>query len=343
MLMDSFKRINSSKTKIDFWDNNSLKVTNFQPTRDKKVNTFYKVIQYKKINIKSPKNYSNITPQNSTVNSNSGNNGSKFLISSKKPFYNSQINFYPKNINQIKNLKEKEKQNEYQRNKELLPLNKTQVNFKRKKLVNIINLSKLSMIYNSFYNLKENKTFLIQKPKTDKISNSDKNNKINYIEKYFAKKYEANQQIKREYQPDLKKFFINKALQQYNKKSGGMMHIKNDINNLYKNSAILNNIIDCISTQLYIIRKKRNKKIKEELNQKNMERHYKKIIKLKIQRGEIYEKNLYVKNKYTTYDEKINQKLKAKLIYKNGYSSNSFKTMRERIIQKINIDQDKKN
>ena len=96
-------------------------------------------------------------------------------------------------------------------------------------------------------------------------------------------------------------------------------------------------------TIIYIIRKKRNKKIKEELNQKNIERHYKKIIKLKIQRGEIYEKNLYVKNKYTTYDEKINQKLKAKLIYKNGYSSNSFKTMRERIIQKINIDQHKKN
>ena len=41
-----------------------------------------------------------------------------------------------------------------------------------------------------------------------------------------AKKYEANQQIKREYQPDLRKFFINKALQQYDKKSGGMIHGK---------------------------------------------------------------------------------------------------------------------
>ena len=87
----------------------------------------------------------------------------------------------------------------------------------------------LTIIQRRDYTCGENKTFLIQKPKTDKISNSDKNNKINYIEKYFAKKYEANQQIKREYQPDLKKFFINKALQQYNKKSGGMMHIKNDI------------------------------------------------------------------------------------------------------------------
>ena len=87
----------------------------------------------------------------------------------------------------------------------------------------------------------------------------------------------------------------------------------------------------------------RNKIMKKEICKLNEEINYRKLVKLKIKRGEIIQNNLFHRKNYMTDDYKIKKILKAKLIYKNGYSSNSFKTMRERIIQKINIDQDKKN
>ena len=110
-----------------------------------------------------------------------------------------------------------------------------------------------------------------------------------------------------------------------------MLHIKDDINNLYNDSTNLNNIIDYVSAKLFKLRNNRNKIIKQEISKLNEEKHYKKLVKLKIKRGEIIQNKLFLKKSYLTDDYKIKKNLKAKLIYKNGYSSNSFKAMKNYI------------
>ena len=92
------------------------------------------------------------------------NNGSNLIISSKKkPSFKSQINFFPKNIFQIKKVKEeqKKKENEKEKLKNETAVkfrNKANIDYRKGKLINIINFSKLSNMYNSFDNLKDNKT-----------------------------------------------------------------------------------------------------------------------------------------------------------------------------------------
>ena len=68
MSTDKNQRIKTSKTKTDFWDNNIFKVTNIMSTRDKKINTYKRFNHFKKINLKSPNDLTNITPNNTTLN-----------------------------------------------------------------------------------------------------------------------------------------------------------------------------------------------------------------------------------------------------------------------------------
>ena len=332
MSTEENQRFKKSKTKIDFWDNNIFKVTNILSARDKKINTFKRFSQYKKINIKSPKDLANITPHNSTLNSNNGSNSSRFIISSKKPMLNSQISFFPKKLYKFKNDNEAVKETAV-----LTPKAKT--SYKIKKIINIINLSKISRMFNSFDKLKPNRTFNIQKYETLETNQKDKKKmKINILEENFNKKYSITKHIKHEYQPNLQKFYINGALRNYIKKSEKMINSKNDLNDIYKNSSLLNNIIDFISARLYKYRKDINEKTKIEIRKKNSEKLYKRILNFKIKRGEIIQDKIFHKKEYLTYDDKINQKLKAKLIYKNGYSSNSFKVLKNRIFTQQQID-----
>lgn len=321
MLINSLRRTNSLNEKPDSWIQNFLKIHNLPKTRDKKINTNNKFFKYQKIDIKTPKGYENITPQNSTINSNNGNN---LKISSiKKINFNSQINFFPKNIFSIKKQK---------KGKEIIkePIiiakkekNKENTNYKRGKLINIINLSKISTMYNFFENYKGNNTFLIQKPKTEK--NISKKTKFNYLEEYFKEKNIINQQIKHEYKPNLNNFLINGTLREFNKKSKEMKNLKSDLNNLYKDSSVLNNIISYIGTKLYRLRKNENEKSKQIIKQMNKEKLYKKIMKLKMRKGEISQDRLFKRKNFMTEDYLIKKRIKQKLIYKNGYLSNSFK------------------
>ena len=76
------------------------------------------------------------------------------------------------------------------------------------------------------------------------------------------------------------------------------------------------------------------------INKRNEKRPSKKILRLKIQRGEISQDKLFIKKKYmdNDFDFEIKKKLNLKLIYKNGYFSNSFKKIQNRIKNKISID-----
>ena len=326
------KKIKTSKTKIDFWDNKIFKITNFISTRDKKINPYNRFNQYKKINLKPPKELSTITPHNSTLNSNNGSNGSRFIISSKKPMINSQISFFPKKLSMIK------KENEAMKERAILTP-KVKTNYKIKNIINIINLSKISRMYNSFDNLKPNNTSHLQKYLTFETNQKDtRKTKISILEEQFNKKYSNNQKVKHEYQPNLEKFFINGALNKYMKKADKMIKTKNDLNDIYKNSSVVNNIIDYITAEIYKFRKDIDEKTKKEIRKKNKEKHYKRILNIKTKRGEIIQDKVFLKKNFLTYDGKINQKLKAKLIYKNGYSSNSFKVLKNRILSQQQID-----
>lgn len=327
MLLNCLKIINSPKNNTDTFAKNSLKVINYPLTRDKKINTFSKLFQYQKIDIKSPKDSVNITPQNTTMNS---NNGSNLIISSKKkPSFKSQINFFPKNIFQIKKVKEeqKKKENEKEKLKNETAVkfrNKANIDYRKGKLINIINFSKLSNMYNSFDNLKDNKTNSFHKSLTNK--NNNKMIKFNYLDQYFNKRYENMQQIK-QYKPNLTNFLINGTLKNYYEKSEKMNNCNNDLNKLYKDSSILNNIIDYIGAKLYKFKKDKNKREKQELTKMNEEKLFKKVLKLKLKRGELSQDRIFVQKKYMTDDYKINKRIRAKIIYKNGYSSNSFKAV----------------
>ena len=332
MIVKGIRRMNSTKNDTESWVKNFFKVANFPSTRDKKINTFNKLFQYKKINLKSPKDSPNITPQNSTINSNHSN---LIISSKKKPMFHSQINFILNNFSPIKIEREKTEPIK----EEIKFIKKPKTNYKRVNLINIINLSKISMLYKSIDKSNGYKTFYIPNSKTTK--NVNKKKAFNNLEDYFRKKYNNIQPIKHEYKPNLQTFLINGNLKQFHKKSEKMMHIKNDINNIYKDSAILNNIIDYVSTKLYKIRKDTNKKANQEIKKTHEEKLYKKLMKLKIERGEISQDKLFYRKNYMTDDYNIKKRLKAKLIYKNGYSSNSFKVMLNKIKNQTQIDLEK--
>jgi hypothetical protein len=95
MISKNLKKINFSRTKEDFWNNNCIKITNFPTTRYRKINTVYRWNRFKKINLKLKKAYSNIATQNTSI-SNTNTNGGKLPIDSKKFNLKSQTNFHRK-------------------------------------------------------------------------------------------------------------------------------------------------------------------------------------------------------------------------------------------------------
>ena len=148
--------------------------------------------------------------------------------------------------------------------------------------------------------------------------------------------------IKREYKPNLVEFYINQQLKNYIKKSKTMLHVKDDLNTLYRNSYMLNNICDIVGNALFVLRiKKRNnmKRINTEINKKKNENKHTNILKLKIKNKEIPDEKLFIKKRYATTDNlEFNTKTKAKLIYKNCYLSNSIKNSFDRYTHKKQLN-----
>ena len=200
------------------------------------------------------------------------------------------------------------------------------------KMINIINLSKITSIYDSKLSSARNNN--VTKPpfriKPKKI------NEFNSLEKYILKAHNQINEIKHEYKPNLGEFYINKQLKNYIKKSKNMIHAKDDLNILYKDSHILNSICDYVSNSMFKLRiKKRNniKKMNREINNLKIEKLRQSIMKMKARNQQVPEENLYIYNNlYSTYNNfEFNPRLKAKLIYKSCYHSNSIKTLFDRI------------
>ena len=201
------------------------------------------------------------------------------------------------------------------------------------KIINIINYSKISSLFNS-YNNSNMTRYPTSKPKI-KIKIIKKINEFNSLEKYILKADRNIKEIKHEYQPNLNEFYINKELKNYINKSKKMIKAKDDLNQLYRDAHMLNNICDYVSNTLFKMKvRKRNyiKNINKEQNIKKLENLHKKILNLKILNGQIPDEKLYQKKKFGTSDNlEINPKLKAQLIYKSCYPYNSIKTEFDRV------------
>ena len=200
------------------------------------------------------------------------------------------------------------------------------------KFINIINFSKITSIYDSKLSSARNNN-LAKPPFRIKPK---KLNEFNSLEKYISKAHNQINEIKHEYKPNLGEFYINKQLKNYIKKSKNMIHAKDDLNILYKDSHILNSICDYVSNSMFKLRiKKRNniKKMNKEINNLKIEKLKQSIMKMKARNKEVPEENLYIYNNfYSTYNNfEFNPKLKAKLIYQSCYHSNSIKTVFDRI------------
>ena len=207
-----------------------------------------------------------------------------------------------------------------------------------KNIINIINYSQISSIYNSS-NYSHSIGRFTSKPKI-KI-NQKKNNEFNSLEKYISKADKTIKEIKYEYQPNLKEFYINSSLKKYMLKSKVMTHAKNDLNELYKNSHMFNRICDYVSNALFKMKiKKRSttKNIKKELNQMKLENLHKNMLKLKLKNLEIPQEKLYKYKKLAANNFILNPKIKAQLIYQSCYPSNSIKTYFDRYNQKRELN-----
>ena len=148
MISKNPKQIKFSRTKEDFWRNNCIKITNFQTNRDHKINTVYRWNRFKKITIKFNKAYSNIATQNTSLSNTYSNNG-KLPIDSKKFNLKSQTNFHRKKISPIPKRTESAKNI-------VEPILKLKPNYKRDNKINVINLFKLSMMFNNIHTDKNN-------------------------------------------------------------------------------------------------------------------------------------------------------------------------------------------
>ena len=303
MISKNPKQIKFSRTKEDFWRNNCIKITNFQTNRDHKINTVYRWNRFKKITIKFNKAYSNIATQNTSLSNTYSNNG-KLPIDSKKFNLKSQTNFHRKKISPIPKRTESAKNI-------VEPILKLKPNYKRDNKINVINLFKLSMMFNNIH--------------TDK----------NFLDENHSGKNKNAQKIRFRCKLDFNQFLNNDSLRQYKEKSENMPHIKNDITSIYKTSKFLSNVIDYLGGKLYKLRTKNNGKeiirLKSETNRKKL---YEKILKVKEKRGEVGQDKIFFKKQYDTDEEEIiNNKLKlrSKIIYRNGFSSNSFNSMKYKI------------
>ena len=110
-----------------------------------------------------------------------------------------------------------------------------------------------------------------------------------------------------------------------------MIRAKDDINRLYRDSCMLNNIYDYVSNALFKMKIKKRTDIKnnkKELNQKRNENLHKKKMDLKLKNEEIPDEKIFRNKIFTTIDNfEIYPKLKAQIIYKSCYPYNSIRTL----------------
>ena len=224
MISKNLKQLKFSRTKDDFWNNNCIKITNFPTTRYRKINTVYRWNRFKKINLKLNKAYSNIATQNTSI-SNTNTNGGKLPIDSKKFNLKSQTNFQRKKISIIL------KRTETAKNI-VEPILKLKQNYNRDNKINVINLFKLSMMFNNISTDKNNNIEL-KKPRIySNRSSSFKRNKFYFLDENHSGKNKKAQKIRFRSNLDYNQFLNNDSLRQYKKKSENIPHIKNDITSI---------------------------------------------------------------------------------------------------------------
>ena len=207
-------------------------------------------------------------------------------------------------------------------------------------LINIINYSKISSFFND--HLKTKNDLRNYTAKTEmKVKFSNKLNEFNSLEKYILKAERNIKEVKYEYKPNLKEFYMNEELKSYINKSRTMIHAKNDLNSLYRDSHMLNSVCDYVSNALFILKtKKRNiiRKINKDLFKKRVENLHKKILESKMKKDEIPKEKLFKNKILDTRDKiEINPRLKAQMIYKSCYPYNSIRTAFNRINNKNNL------
>ena len=261
-------------------------------------------------------------PNNNTMNS-------KHAISNNNSIYNKEFI-----VTALKNDKSKTSSGFYHNKRKNLKIKSDNI-INNNNIINIINYSKISSIYNSYNNSKISNTYT-PKPKI-KIKIIKKINEFNSLEKYILKAERTIKEMKHEYKPNLKEFYINKELKNYINKSKNIIHAKKDINSIYRDSHMLNNICDYVSNALFKMKiQKRNniKKINIELNKKKSEILHKKILELKIKNKELPFEKLFKNKNFTTENLDINPKMKAQMIYKSCYPYNSIKALFDRFSHK---------
>ena len=280
----------------------------------------------------------------------------KCLTFSKKNFLNQKCNtVYSMNVKTYKNPK-KNNNTDINNIKLVNKKSRTYSNFYYKKnnnnnvrtrnnnIINIINLSKISSLYGKRLYSTSNTHNYALKPE---LPLKPKKTEFNSLEKYILKATNRVNEIKHEYKPNLEEFYINKQLQNYITKSKSMIHAKDDLNILYKDSHMLNNICDYVSNALFKLRiKKRNniKEIKKELKRMKNENMHKKIMNMKMSNQQIPMEKLYTRKKYdSTNNIEINPKLKAPLIYQNCYAANNIKYLFDRFYYKKQLNSMLKN
>ena len=273
-------------------------------------------------NLKTKKNINNSNKTNSEYNSIINNHKDLTLTASKNLKPKTCSNFYHKKNNNLKF-------------DDIIPNNH--------RIINIINYSKISSLYNTY----NNSIATINSKPGLKIDIIKKINEFNSVEKYILKADKNIKEIKHEYRPNLEEFYINNQLRNYLKKSKNMIKAKDDLNKLYRDSHMLNNICDYVSNALFKLKtKKRNyiKNIKKELYQKKLEFAHKKMLDFKRKNMEIPEENLFKNKKFKTSDNiEIHPKIKAQMIYKSCYPYNSIKTLFDRNVHKNNLKLMQKN
>ena len=120
-----------------------------------------------------------------------------------------------------------------------------------------------------------------------------------------------------------------------------MIHAKNDLNSLYRDSHMLNSICDYVSNALFILKtKKRNyiRKANKELFQIRIDNLYQKMIALKTKKDQIPREKLFKNKTINNKDNiEINPRFKAQMIYKSSYPYNSIRTAFDRINNKNNL------
>ena len=305
----------------EYKSNFKIKQNIIKLNKTKKSKTTFFTDKYKK-NLNFKNNY--ITPlnnkyKNKTINS---INNNEFTISStKNNMPKTCLNFFNK-----KNPNLTIKTDGFINNKD--------------SLINIINYSKISSFFND--HLKTKNDLRNYTAKTEmKVKFSNKLNEFNSLEKYILKAERNIKEVKYEYKPNLKEFYMNEELKSYINKSRTMIHAKNDLNSLYRDSHMLNSVCDYVSNALFILKtKKRNiiRKINKDLFKKRVENLHKKILESKMKKDEIPKEKLFKNKILDTRDKiEINPRLKAQMIYKSCYPYNSIRTAFNRINNKNNL------